>query len=84
MGEMYIPLSELADGHEHDKWIVLQNEPIKKKQDPNTKGEIRIKIIFTGPPGTTVKPKKEETPKEKEQAKPVEKETNQSTLNQTR
>jgi len=68
MGELYVPLTDLADGLEHDKWVSLQSEPAKKKQDPSVLGEVRIKIIFTGPPGTTVKSKKEEATKEKEPA----------------
>lgn len=59
MGETYINLADFGDGEEHDKWYSLQSEPTKKKQDPNQKGEIRVKCHFSGPPGS--KPSKSGT-----------------------
>ncbi len=49
MGEINLNLAEYADGELHDKWLTLQNEPIKKKLD-KVPGEIHIKVQFTGPP----------------------------------
>jgi len=31
MGEINLNLGEYSDGELHDKWLTLQNEPIKKK-----------------------------------------------------
>lgn len=46
MGEITISLKDFADGGEQDKWYKLLSEPSKKKKDPNTSGEIHLKLGF--------------------------------------
>jgi len=49
MGEITLNLVEYSDGELHDKWLTLQNEPLKKKLD-KVPGEVHVKVQFTGPP----------------------------------
>jgi hypothetical protein len=88
MGETYVNLGDFAEGEEVDKWYQLQNEPTKKKQDPNQKGEVRIKCQFTGPPGSkpskpsassTTSPSSKEPAKEKPKEKEKEDKSKSST-----
>lgn len=78
MGEVNLSLDEFADGNVHDKWIVLNNEPQKKKKD-KAPGEIHLKVSFSGVPDekkevTSSKPqiadvKKEEKKEDKKEIK---------------
>ena len=49
IGEVILPLKEFGDGEYHEGWFQMQREPEKKKKDPSVKGEIHLKVWFTGP-----------------------------------
>jgi len=83
MGETSIDINKYADAEEHDVWLPLTSEPVKKKPDPNKTGEIHVKILFSGPPGYKPKKKKEVVEEDSKKDKKEKKKKKRKTLQQT-
>jgi len=73
MGELILNLKDFANGEFHEAWFPLSKEPEKKKKDPAVKGEVHLKVWFTGPqfqPGQRRGSSAEKPQKEKEESSP--------------